>query len=419
MKTLIEREPSNGITDVPGFEAGGASCDIRGLKNDRLDTAIVYSSRPCHAAGVFTTNAVPAAPVKVSRRIIARKGAVHGVVANSGNANAWTGQRGLADAETMRELAEKECSAASHSFLVCSTGHIGIFLPMDKLEVGIRTAAATRGTTDRHGLMASDAILTTDTGRKVVTVQFPWRDDLLTVSGMAKGAGMIHPYMATMLAFIATDAEVDRTLLQRTLANAVSTSFNAITVDGDRSTNDTVLLLANGCSGVAIDPSNETLTDRFTAAVQHVCSSLAEKIVCDGERRTKVVELLVEGAASNGDAEAIARTVGNSILVQTSWFGSDPNFGRLLDAVGYSGARLVEGSLDLAYRPYPATPETESVPAVVKGEPILANEAQWDEIVSEPRFSIIIDLNLGEGSFRLLATDLSMEYVNFNKSEKF
>ena len=419
MKTLIEREPSNGITDVPGFQAGGASCDVRGLKNDRLDTAIVYSSRPCHAAGVFTTNAAPAAPVKVSRRIIARQGAVHGVVANSGNANAWTGQRGLADAETMCELAEKECSAESHSFLVCSTGHIGKFLPMDKLEVGIRTAAATRGTTDRHGLMASDAILTTDTGRKVVTVQFPWRDELLTVSGMAKGAGMIHPYMATMLAFIATDAEVDRTLLQRTLANAVSTSFNAITVDGDRSTNDTVLLLANGCSGVAINPSNETLTDRFTAALQHVCSSLAEKIVCDGERRTRVVELLVEGAASNGDAEAIARTVGNSILVKTSWFGSDPNFGRLLDAVGYSGARLVEGSLDLAYRPYPANPETESVPVVVKGEPVLANEAQWDEIVSQPRFSIIIDLNLGKGSFRLLATDLSMGYVNFNKSEKF
>ena len=419
MKPLIEREPSNGLTDVPGLAAGAASCDIRGLENDRLDTAIVYSSRPCRAAGVFTSNAAPAAPVQVNRKIIDRQGTVHGVVANSGNANAWTGKRGIADAERMRELAEKECSAEPHSFLVCSTGHIGIFLPMKKLEAGIRTAAATRGSTDRHGLMASDAILTTDTGRKVVTVQFPWGDQFLTVSGMAKGAGMIHPNMATMLAFIATDAEVDQALLQRALANAVTTSFNAITVDGCMSTNDTVLLLANGCSGVAIDPSNGPLTDRFTAAIQHVCSSLAEKIVCDGEKRTKVVELLVEGAASNRDAEAIARAVGNSILVKTSWFGGDPNFGRILDAVGYSTALVREESLDLAYRSYPATSGTEPVPVVVKGEPILEKEAEWDEIVRQPRFSILFNLNLGEGSFRLLATDLSIEYVDYNKSEKF
>ena len=418
MKTLIEREPSNGLTDVPGFAAGAASCDIRGLNNDRLDTAIVYSSRPCRAAGVFTRNATPAAPVKINRKIIARKGVVHGVVANSGNANAWTGKRGIADAEKMRELAEKECSAEANSFLVCSTGHIGIFLPMEKLRVGIRAAVATRGSSDRHGLMASDAILTTDTGRKVVTAQFPWGDKLLTVSGMAKGAGMIHPNMATMLAFIATDAEVDQALLQRTLANAVTTSFNAITVDGDMSTNDTVLLLANGSSGVAIDPSNKALTDRFTAAIHYVCSSLAEKIVCDGEKRTKVVELLVEGAASDRDAEAIARAVGNSILVKTSWFGSDPNFGRILDAVGYSGALVKEETLDLAYRSYPATSATGPVPVVVKGEPILKKEAEWDEIVCQRRFSILFNLNLGGGSFRLLATDLSLEYVDYNKSEK-
>ncbi len=418
MKELFRENRSRGITDVPGFEAAGVSCDIRGLNNERLDVALVYSPLPCNAAGVFTTNCVPAASVKLCRRVLNANGSVHGIIANSGNANAWTGRGGMVDAEAMATIAQEGCATGPDSFLVCSTGHIGLPLPMSKLKRGIQAASETKGYSAKHGIDAASAILTTDTATKVVTVKIPWKRKLLTVSGMAKGAGMIHPQMATMLAFVATDALVSRTLLQKTLKEAVTHSFNAITVDGDRSTNDTVLLLANGHSGIKVAASSELLLKRFTAAIQHVCSDLAEKIVCDGEKITKVVELLVEGAATRGDAEKIARAVGNSILVKTSWFGNDPNYGRILDAVGYAGAQVKEEKLEMAYRSYPATPKKKPVPVVVEGEPIFGNESKWDRIVSADRFSIQFNLNLGKGSFRLLATDLTEGYVSYNKSEK-
>lgn len=401
---------SPGITDVPGFEAGAVACDIR-LKDDlkRLDLALLYSLRPCTAAGTFTTNAVKAAPVLLCQKHLAEGGPFHGLVANSGNANACTGAPGLRDAEaTARRIA-----AALHqkpaAFFVCSTGRIGQPLPMDRINRGLDKVVADRGRTAAHGTRAASAILTSDTRPKTVTVTFEYDGKKHAVAGMAKGAGMIQPNMATMLAFLATDFSVPRSFLQKTLADAVNGTFNRITVDGDMSTNDTVLMLANGHSGVSVgDKSPRALRDLFAEAVWRACEVLADKIVSDGEKITKVVELRVEGAASADDAEKVARAIGNSLLVKSSWYGGDPNWGRLADAAGYSGARLVEEKLDILY---------DDTPAMTAGQPHPELKPKWKEIVARRRFTITVRLHLGKAACRLLATDLTEGYVNYNKSE--
>jgi glutamate N-acetyltransferase/amino-acid N-acetyltransferase len=236
---------------------------------------------------------------------------------------------------------------------------------------------------------------------------------------MAKGAGMIQPDMATMLAFIATDAEVSDPLLRAMLKKSVAGSFNAITIDGDMSTNDTVLIFANGASGTRVTKSKTTLFNRFSAALDYVCGRLAYLLVSDGERISKVVELSVRGTRRTGDAEKIARAIGNSLLVKTSWYGGDPNWGRLVDAIGYAGVPFDAEKLDMSYRDFPHDPKTKGkpVPILKKGVPANRNLPAWRRIVGQPQFSIILNFNLGKGSFRLLSTDLTEGYVDFNKSE--
>lgn len=405
MNTLTEN--SGGITDVPGFYCSGVHCDVRGNQDERLDLAIIYSQQACTAAGVFTTNDVKAAPVIQCREILADGSAVRGIVANSGNANACTGDPGLNDARDMAKAAESACSCPQHSFLVCSTGRIGRALPMQRIVSGINQAAAEMGTSPDHGMRAARAIMTSDTRPKAVTARFQTgAGQTVSIAGIAKGAGMIEPNMATMLAFIATDACCKGDMLQAALKYAVDDTFNAITVDGDMSTNDTVLLLANGVSGVELQQPGDR--DSFDQALRQVCQALAEKIVGDGERVTKFVELRISGAPDQAAAEKVARAIGNSLLVKSSWFGNDPNWGRLLDAAGYARVGLREELLDLYYG---------DVPVIVGGKLHEENLVQWKEIVARKRFSITLDLHLGSAAYRLLSTDLSTGYVDFNKSE--
>ncbi|WP_269522958.1 bifunctional glutamate N-acetyltransferase/amino-acid acetyltransferase ArgJ [Coraliomargarita parva] len=405
--TVTLTENSNGLADCPGYKLAGVACDIRETGKERLDLALVIAEAPCNAAGVFTLNDVCAAPVHVCKAILEQPAVrVAGFVANSGNANACTGEQGMADAREMSTLAQIE-TGIEQPFLVCSTGRIGRKLPMGKMKAGMAAAAVQLADESESSLQAADAILTSDTRRKVATARFVYQGQTVTVAGMAKGAGMIEPNMATMLAFLVTDLEADNSTLKDALTAACNKTFNRISIDGDMSTNDTVLLFANGKSGIEAKDSPDLL-EAFREAVYKVCDILAEKIVGDGEKVTKLVELIVEGCASEANAEKVARAVGNSLLVKSSWYGSDPNWGRLADAAGYARVGLKEECFDIHY---------DDVPALIGGRPQDQNIPQWKAIVAKKRFRITLNLNQGPASFRLLTSDLSEAYVDFNKSE--
>ena len=401
---------SPGVTDVPGFRVGAAGCDIRNKGIERLDLALIVADQPCAAAGVFTTNDVKAAPVRISQALLqSSHGRVRGVIANSGNANACTSKQGDADAVQMAQDAATATGYAAEAFLVCSTGRIGELLPMAKVSAGTQAAAARLSHAAEEGVRAAHAILTSDTRPKTCTARFQWQGQTVTIAGFAKGAGMIEPNMATMLAFVCTDVAAEPAFLKTALKSASDQSFNCVSVDGDMSTNDTVILLASGASRVAVGPGAAAeLNQLFQEALDRICFSLAEKIVGDGEKITKVVAVEVDGARTRADAEKIARAVGNSLLVKSSWFGEDPNWGRLADAAGYARTGLDEALLDIHY---------EDVPAVLGGRPLPENKPQWKEVVKARQFRVRLNLHLGSAKFRLLASDLTDGYVNYNKSE--
>ncbi len=401
-----------GIADVSGFETGASACNIRGNADlERLDVALVFSKKPCVAAGAFTTNDVKAAPVYVSQahlRGAATGTPMHGIVATSGNANACTGARGMADANAMCALAARACGVDAEQFFVCSTGRIGVNLPMEKMERGIVAAAKNLSAEPAMSERAADAILTSDTRRKTCTAKFSVGGKTVVIAGMAKGAGMIEPGMATMFGLMATDAKIEQTLLQKCLWNAVGQSFNCVTVDGDMSTNDTVLVLANGASGVDISDGESVALADFKAALNAVALGLARKIVGDGEKISRVVTLHVCGARTTADANKIARSIGNSLLVKASWCGGDPNWGRLLCSAGYAKCGIDQTKIDLFY---------DDVPVFLKGELQAQNEAEWHRVVYAREFSIHMHLNIGICDYRLISTDLTEAYVDFNKGE--
>ena len=401
---------SPGVTDVPGFRVGAAGCDIRNKGLDRLDLTLVVADRPCAAAGVFTTNDVKAAPVRFCQQVLAGSAdRIRGIVGNSGNANACTAAQGDADAAAMAKLSATAVGAPDDAFLVCSTGRIGELLPMTKVAEGIKTSAARLSRDAAEGVRSAHAILTSDTRPKSCTARFTWEGKVVTVAGIAKGAGMIEPNMATMLAFVCTDAHAAPAELKGALKAAADQSFNCVSVDGDMSTNDTVLLLASGASGVAVGAAAPAaLRALFQEALDRVCFALAEKIVGDGEKITKVVAVEIEGARTRASAEKIARAIGNSLLVKSSWFGEDPNWGRLADAAGYARTGLDESKLDIFY---------DDVPAVLAGRPLPENKPRWKQVVKAARFAVRLRLGLGDAKFRLLAADLTDGYVNYNKSE--
>ena len=422
------------ITSPRGFRAAGVFCDIKRLgtgkgsdKGPKRDLMLIASDGPAAVAGMFTTNQVCAAPVKVSLPH-ASKARAQAIVSNSGNANACTGKQGMKDATAMVRMAARAMGLAEQDVLVCSTGRIGLPMPMDRVMAGIEAAAGRLSHSRESAANAAEAIMTSDSVSKEVAVQFLAGGKTVTIGGIAKGAGMIEPGMsptgkrpasrplhATMLGFITSDAAISSRALKRALREAVAVTFNRITIDGDMSTNDTVLALANG---MAENPTIKGLDSgdgkRFQQALNLVCQTLARKIVSDGEGVTRVVNIRVSGARSHLDADRAARWVGNSVLVKTSWFGGDPNWGRIIDALGYSPAHIVEEKVDLGY----SAPGSKDITwSLRRGLPTPVDFATLCACVAPAEFDLHIRLNLGRGKAVVYACDLSEEYVDFNKGD--
>jgi len=389
------------ITAAAGFRAAGVAA---GIKQDAPDLAVLVADSACSAAAVFTTNCAQAAPVLVSREHIA-SGRARAVIVNSGCANAATGAGGLEDAREMAALTAQAVGCQAAEVLVASTGVIGVRLPMEKLRAAIPRAAA--GLAREGGADAARAIMTTDTRPKEVLVEFVVAGRTARLGGMAKGAGMIAPHMATMLAFLTTDAGVAPSLLQSALARAAELSFNRITVDGDTSTNDTAIVLASGaCGAPSIERPGPDL-DAFRAALNDACQRLALMLIRDGEGTTRVAEVRVAGAQSHGDAERVARTVAESPLVKTALFGGDANWGRILGAVGRAGVKLDIERVDIF------------LGDVWVCEAGAARE--YDESLATDAFTrdtvlIRVRLNAGAEAESIWTCDLSHGYVDINGS---
>jgi glutamate N-acetyltransferase/amino-acid N-acetyltransferase len=399
-----------GVNAAKGFLSGTASCGIKrtgSTQGVRSDLSIVASEFPATAAGVFTTNLVKAAPVLLSRRHL-ESGKARAVLLNSGNANACTGAPGLRAAEQTANSAAVALGLHADEVLICSTGRIGVQLPLPKMLPGIREAANALKSSPAAATAAAKSIMTSDSGPKQSAYEVKVGSKLFRIGGMAKGAGMISPNMATMLCVITTDAAVPTAFLRKALGEAASKTFNCITVDGDCSTNDTVLTLANGASKVAIRTAPEKKA--FADALQAVCADLARAIVADGEGTSRVIELTVKGAKSPADAHLIGRAIANSQLVKCAWAGSDPNWGRILDAAGYAGAALDPDKVDIAY---------DGMNAAKNGMGCqdAKGEARLRKIAAKKEFTVTVDLHLGKGEARLLTTDLTEEYVRLNLTE--
>jgi glutamate N-acetyltransferase / amino-acid N-acetyltransferase len=428
MKTKLTAIPGS-IVAARGFRASGVFCDIKRLgtgkgsaKGKKRDLALIVSEVPATVAGMFTTNQACAAPVKVCVERV-EKGNAQALVANSGNANACTGRQGLKDAGEMARFTEQALTLPPGSVLVGSTGRIGVTMPMDNIRAGIIEAAVGLGSTPDHAAQAAEAIMTSDTKAKQVAVEFNLGGKAVRVGGICKGAGMIQPGMsatgkrpaatplhATMLCFITTDARIEAKVLQAALREAVANSFNRITVDSDMSTNDTVLVLANGLAG---NPKSGGF-GLFQAALSHVCLELAKMIVRDGEGVSRIVTVRVNGAKSFSDADAAARAVANSPLVKTSWHGGDPNWGRIIAAVGYSPATVVEEKVDIGYS---APGSRDILWSLKRGQPTKATFKALCAAVAPKEFALHVNLNLGRSSAVIYAADLTEEYVDFNKGD--
>ena len=376
-----------------------------GLKlSGNLDLGLVWSDRPCSAAGVFTTNRVQAAPVLVCRETLEAAAArVRGVLYNSGCANAVTGARGLDDARRMRALGAKAVGAKDDELLVLSTGVIGRFLDMDKIAAGVH--ALTSDTALRTAGDAARAIMTTDTVAKLAEAEFTLGERTVRVAGFAKGAGMIHPNMATMLSVVTTDARVEPTRLDRCLRRAVERSFNRISVDGDMSTNDTVVVLASGAAGATVDDDAEPT---FTAALTRVCASLARQIARDGEGATRLVELRITGAASEHQAHRVGDSIACSPLVKTAIHGNDPNWGRVLAAAGYSGEPIEPEKVRLWFG------AADDVMLLDDGLPVAFDENAASALLRQDPAVVHLDLGLGTQHAIVWTCDLSAEYVRVN-----
>jgi glutamate N-acetyltransferase/amino-acid N-acetyltransferase len=391
------RKARGGICAAGGFFCGSVACGIKDPKETRDDTALLMSETPCTSAATFTTNLVQAAPVQVSMEHL-KSGNVRAVILNSGNANACTGSQGLADARLMAAIAAARIGLKPEQILVCSTGRIGIPLPIKRIEAGVASIRLSR----RGSLNCAQAIMTSDTFPKEVAFSVETEAGSFQIGGIAKGAGMINPNMATMLCVIATDAAVPQPALRVALRAAVENSFNRITIDGDMSTNDTVILLANGSSGIA--PSLTQLQE----ALDMTAKALARMIVKDGEGVSRLIEVEVHGAASAGDARRAAEAVANSTLVKCAWAGGDPNWGRIMCALGYSGARIIEEKTHIWYG---------DLPIVRRGTVAPTAWAKLKAVAASKEFCVKIDLSLGEFSHTVWTTDLTEEYVRFNLGE--
>ena len=402
MEIDVSQECAGGITAAQGFTAGGIYCGIRKAKKD---IAIVRSAKPAVVAGVFTQNKVVAAPLLVDKTQLKNSNLCSAVVVNSGNANACTGEQGMKDAWTMVNTTADALHLPREQVLVSSTGVIGQYLPMENILKGIcdlSTTLSANGNKD-----AAEAIMTTDIFPKECALRFPFGSSVITVGGMAKGSGMIAPNMATMLAFVTTDAVIAPSALQSALRIANNRSFNRVTVDGDMSTNDMLLVLANGLAKNEEIRENTPAFQLFLAALEYVLIKLAKMIARDGEGATKFVEIVVSGARTEDEATQAARAVANSNLVKTALHGADANWGRILCAVGYSGIDFDPAKVSIGFNDL----------AVLKPNyEIVLDEEKAKTTLSQDNITVQINLNQGSSEARLWTCDLTKEYIHINAS---
>lgn len=396
----IKRISRMNIVSPKGFKAVGIHC---GLKHKKYDLALLVSDVPANAAGVFTTNAIQAAPLVITKELIQSTGKMQAIIINSGNANACTGKAGMQDALTMQLKTAEKIGISPDLVGVASTGVIGEKLNMEPIVAGIASFEPTN--TLESSIQFSQAILTTDTVTKNTSYRVEIDGKEVVVAGTAKGSGMIEPNMATMLGFITTDANIEATHLQEALKTVTDVTFNAITVDGDTSTNDMVIVMANGMA------QNEQLTpshpewEIFLNALHAVSQDLAKMIAKDGEGATKLIEVEVNGAISDSEARKIAKTVVGSPLVKTAVFGCDANWGRVIAAVGYSGATVNPSDIHIQIGP---------TTVVQDGEPADFSEEELLVYLKQPEVKIIVDLNIGEGNGLAWGCDLTYDYVQIN-----
>ncbi|MBO6177546.1 MAG: bifunctional glutamate N-acetyltransferase/amino-acid acetyltransferase ArgJ [Selenomonadaceae bacterium] len=397
---FIESDMKKGVTFPKGFKAAGVKAGIK--KSGNLDVAVVYSEKDAAVAGVFTTNQVAAAPVYVSKETIANKKA-RVIVANAGCANACTGEEGMKNARLMAKIAATELKCDEKEVAVASTGIIGAQLPMDKMEKGIKDAV--KELSVEGGVNASNAIITTDTKPKTLAYELTLGGKPVRIGAMAKGSGMIQPNMATMLAFITTDANIKQELLQDALSKTAEITFNMISVDGDMSTNDMAVVLANGAA------DNPEITEKdedyktFCHALFEVCENLAKRIAADGEGATKFLTVNVTNAKNFNDAKTIAMSVAKSPLVKTAFFGEDPNWGRVICAVGYAGVDMNPDKVSIKFG---------DVPVYEKGQGASHDDEALKKVMAAHDIAINIDMNDGDANATVWTCDFSYEYVKIN-----
>ncbi len=403
-------DESLGVTAPLGFRAGAAAVGVK-APTEKPDVGVLVCDAAARAAGVFTRNRVVAAPVLVSREHLKASRTVRGVVANSGSANACTGEQGLADARQMAALAAGHVGCRTEQMLVASTGVIGRMLPMEKVSEGIRAACGALGRGPAADLAFARAIMTTDTRPKQAAVRFDLRGRTVTVAGATKGVGMIAPNMATTLGFLTTDAPVRTALLRKVLRRAAEATYNCLTVDGHTSTNDTLLVLASGLAlregrrAAAPIAAGSPEAAAFEAAVVAVCGHLARLIAADAEGGTKVIEVRVTGGAADKEARAAARAIANSPLVKTAFFGEDPNWGRIVSAAGYAGLSSGPETMRLTLG---------DVVIFDRGRPVDADPARLEAVMAAHDILVHLDLGAGTGQARFLTCDFSYDYVKIN-----
>ncbi|MGF9979012.1 bifunctional glutamate N-acetyltransferase/amino-acid acetyltransferase ArgJ [Viridibacillus arvi] len=396
----LKRILSKNIVSPKGFTATGIHC---GIKHKKKDLAILVSEVPANVAGVFTTNVIKAAPLVLTKQVVKEYGKMQALIVNSGNANACTGTQGYKDAETMQQLTAEKLGIAKELVGVSSTGVIGEIMNMEPIAKGI--AEITPNATLEGAIDFAQAILTTDTVTKNTAYSVVIDDKEVVIAGVAKGSGMIEPNMATMLAYVTTDADIEQHALQQLLKEVTDVTFNAITVDGDTSTNDTVLVLANGLAGNATLTPAHPEWETFKAAFHAVSQDLSKMIAKDGEGATKLIEVKVEGAVTDEEARKIAKTVVGSPLVKTAIFGCDANWGRIICAVGYSGATVEPTDVKI---------QIGSTTVVEKGEPVPFSEEELIVYLKQNEVKIAVSLNQGEGYGTAWGCDLTYDYVQIN-----
>lgn len=399
---------SGGVTAPKGFEAAAAAAGIK--YEGRTDMALIYSEAPCVSAGTFTSNVVKAAPVIWDRHIVREtEEPVQAVIVNSGIANACTGQEGLEICEQTAEAAGAALNIPKDSVLIGSTGVIGMQMPMERVKAGIQKLAAAKASTPEAGEAASKAIMTTDTHNKQLALQFTLGGKTVTLGGMAKGSGMIHPGMCTMLAFLTTDADIDKKLLQKAVSEVVPDTFNMISVDGDMSTNDTLLVLANGLAG------NQKITEEnddyrtLKSAIFAACRFLAMQMAGDGEGATKLIESKVIHADTTSNAKILAKSVIQSNLTKAAIFGKDANWGRVLCALGYSGVSFDPDKVDLWFES-----EGHKMLIFTNGSAAGYSEEEAKELLSHEKVDIISDMHMGDAEATAWGCDLTYDYVKIN-----